>query len=104
MAIITIRIDGKLVQAKVQMEQSHSYINRKLMYKLNRGSNINYEFIPIRKLSSNKSSIKIETTAQLDIGLINQKFKATLLLAALSVPVILGSNFFRKHNLHVHST
>ena len=72
------------------------------MFKLQRGINIDYEFIPVRKLSSNKQSIDIETTAQLDIGLTNQKFNATLLLASLpAIPVILGRNFFRKHNLHV---
>ena len=104
MTIITVRIDGKLVQAKVQMEQSHSYIDRKWMHKVHKGTNIKYDFIPVRKLSSIKPSIEIETTAQIDIGLINRKFNATLLLASLpTTPVILGRNFFRKHNLHVNS-
>ena len=104
MAVITVRINRKLVQAKMQMEQSHSYIDRKWLHKLHKETNVKYDFIPVRKLSTNKSSIEIKTTAQIDIGLINRQFNATLLLASLpKTPVILGRNFFRKHNLHVNS-
>ena len=96
MDIIAIRIEGKLVRARIDLGSPHSFLDRKLIPKLKAATNIKCKFIPIRTNSTNGSRINIVTTALLDICLINQKYSSIFLVSTLPVPVILGSDFFRK--------